>query len=84
MQIEDTYWAPRADAAEGWTGSPPLCCRSTKTEHSRCISFRITCGQQDAAGLGNAVNMDTGYVNYLGDEEQLQVRNGREKLSAGT
>ena len=27
----------------------------------------------DAAGLGNAVNMDTGYVNYLGDEEQLQV-----------
>lgn len=26
-----------------------------------------------AAGLGNAVNMDTGYVNYLSEDEQLQV-----------
>jgi Dihydrodipicolinate synthase/N-acetylneuraminate lyase len=25
------------------------------------------------AGLGNAVNMDTGYVNYLSEDEQLQV-----------
>ena len=25
------------------------------------------------AGLGNAVNMDTGYVNYLSDEEKAQV-----------
>ena len=26
-----------------------------------------------AAGLDNAVNMDTGYVNYLDEREQLQV-----------
>src|SRR6185503_13775772 len=26
-----------------------------------------------AAGLSNAVNMDTGYVNYLSDQEQQQV-----------
>ena len=26
-----------------------------------------------AAGLGNAVNMDTGYVNYLREDEQLEV-----------
>jgi len=26
-----------------------------------------------AAGLGNAVNMDTGYINYLSEDEQLQV-----------
>src|SRR5437762_635028 len=25
------------------------------------------------AGLGNAVNMDTGYINYLSEPEQLQV-----------
>ena len=25
------------------------------------------------AGLGNAVNMDTGYVNYLNEDEQLQI-----------
>src|SRR5882724_2497545 len=38
-----------------------------------------------AAGLGNAVNMDTGYVNYLSDEEQLQVLKWtREALGPGT
>src|SRR5689334_8669774 len=26
-----------------------------------------------AAGLSNAVNMDTGYINYLSENEQLQV-----------
>src|SRR5437879_6364223 len=26
-----------------------------------------------AAGLTNAINMDTGYVNYLTDEEKLRV-----------
>jgi dihydrodipicolinate synthase/N-acetylneuraminate lyase len=26
-----------------------------------------------AAGLGNAVNMDTGYINYLGEDQQLEV-----------
>ena len=26
-----------------------------------------------AAGLTNAVNMDTGYINYLNEDEQLQV-----------
>jgi dihydrodipicolinate synthase/N-acetylneuraminate lyase len=26
-----------------------------------------------AAGLGNAVNMDTGYINHLSEAEQLQV-----------
>lgn len=37
------------------------------------------------AGLVNAVNMDTGYVNHLTDDEQLQVlRWTREALGAGT
>ena len=37
-----------------------------------------------AAGLTNAVNMDTGYVNYLGDAEKLEVlRWTREALGAG-
>jgi dihydrodipicolinate synthase/N-acetylneuraminate lyase len=27
------------------------------------------------AGLGNAVNMDTGYINYLSEDEQLEVLN---------
>src|SRR3954462_3823891 len=36
-------------------------------------------------GLTNAVNMDTGYVNHLTDDEQLQVlRWTREALGAGT
>src|SRR5712672_2315962 len=36
------------------------------------------------AGLMNAVNMDTGYVNYLGDAEKLEVlRWTREALGAG-
>lgn len=36
------------------------------------------------AGLMNAVNMDTGYVNYLGDEEKKQVLQWtREALGAG-
>src|SRR5258708_1663277 len=35
----------------------------------------------DAAGLTNAVNMDTGYVNYLTDEEKIRVlRLAREAL----
>ena len=36
-------------------------------------SFQNHLRTTHAAGLGNAVNMDTGYVNYLSDEEQLQV-----------
>src|SRR6478672_10509875 len=37
-----------------------------------------------AAGLGNAVNMDTGYINYLGEDEQLQVLEWtREALGPG-
>src|SRR2546423_13469324 len=36
------------------------------------------------AGLTNAVNMDTGYVNHLTDSEKLQVLRGtREALGAG-
>src|SRR6266478_833667 len=36
------------------------------------------------AGLMNAVNMDTGYVNYLGEAEKLEVlRWTREALGAG-
>ena len=36
------------------------------------------------AGLGNAVNMDTGYINYLGEDEQLQVLKWtREALGPG-
>src|ERR1041385_8595807 len=38
-----------------------------------------------AAGLVNAVNMDTGYVNYLSEAEQLQVlRWTREALPRNT
>lgn len=37
-----------------------------------------------AAGLGNAVNMDTGYINHLGEDEQLQVLKWtREALGPG-
>src|SRR5258705_1288406 len=37
------------------------------------------------AGLMNAVNMDTGYVNYLGDAEKLEVlRWTREALAGET
>jgi len=36
------------------------------------------------AGLGNAVNMDTGYINYLGEDEQLRVLKWtREALGPG-
>src|ERR1044072_8931487 len=28
-----------------------------------------------AAGLGNAINMDTGYINYLSEAEQSEVLN---------
>jgi dihydrodipicolinate synthase/N-acetylneuraminate lyase len=39
----------------------------------------------DSVGLMNAVNMDTGYVNYLSEEEKLDVlRWTREALGAGT
>ena len=38
-----------------------------------------------AAGLINAVNMDTGYVNYLSDDEQQQILKWtREALPANT
>jgi len=37
-----------------------------------------------AAGLGNAVNMDTGYINYLTEDEQLEVLKWtREALGPG-
>jgi len=37
------------------------------------------------AGLTNAVNMDTGYVNYLGESEQLQILQWtRDALGIGT
>src|SRR5437763_4667590 len=37
-----------------------------------------------AAGLGNAVNMDTGYVNYLREDEQLEILKWtREALGPG-
>src|SRR6266550_8464561 len=36
-------------------------------------AFKHHLQETHAAGLANAVNMDTGYVNYLSEEEQLQV-----------
>ena len=36
-------------------------------------AFRDHLRATHAAGLGNAVNMDTGYINHLSDDEQSQV-----------
>jgi len=47
-------------------------------------AFQKHLGATHRAGLMNAVNMDTGYVNFLSEEEKLEVlRWAREVLGAG-
>jgi hypothetical protein len=47
-------------------------------------AFRESVARTEAAGLGCAVNMDTGYANYLTDRERLEVlRWTRETLGEG-
>src|ERR1700691_4786365 len=48
------------------------------------VSFQLQLQAIQNAGLMNAVNMDTGYVNYLSDAEKLDVlRWTREALGEG-
>ena len=47
-------------------------------------AFQTHLQATQAAGLGNAINMDTGYVNYLREDEQLEVLKWtREALGPG-